>query len=393
MTRKAPNNVDGMRGCLLSCAILGYAAAGIPASSPLVLWQGRTLVNASNGAVAFDLEGVSATVVVSGATMVTAAVVSTFLEAPPTILHGRSLQDSSFPKFGVYRVFVDGVRGLNVTVFPGAANVTLASGLDPSRPHTIRAVYTTDPVYNVWPNVTCVGCYQSVVSLSTDGVFGSPPAVPQRTMLLVGDSITAGNNLLKPCDNATTNDYSRSYGQQLCDVLNVSCQTVAISSKGLLHNCCDDLPVTVPDFMMRTLAQDPSPALAWPWSQFTPQAVLINLGTNDAGHIRTPALVAAFEARYVQLLVNITTLVTSSRLSQGQSPPHFFLGVGPITQVYAPWVLNAAATAASQFGVTSTFVNFTGAPLDGCGHPGIAGHNAMAGLLTPIVARVMGWGM
>ena len=55
----------------------------------------------------------------------------------------RKLQDSQFPKFGVYRVFVDGVRRLNVTVFPGVSTLTVAEGLDESSAHNITLWYST----------------------------------------------------------------------------------------------------------------------------------------------------------------------------------------------------------------------------------------------------------
>ncbi len=41
-------------------------------------------------------------------------------------------------------------------------------------------------------------------------------------------------------------------------------------------------------------------------TQFTPDAVLLNLGTNDMGHDSGPAWEAAFTAAYAQFLVDLT---------------------------------------------------------------------------------------
>jgi hypothetical protein len=41
-------------------------------------------------------------------------------------------------------------------------------------------------------------------------------------------------------------------------------------------------------------------------TQFTPDAVLLNLGTNDFGHDSGPAWEAAFTAAYAQFLVDLT---------------------------------------------------------------------------------------
>jgi lysophospholipase L1-like esterase len=384
---------------LLGAALLDIAAAStiMSASSNGVLWTGRTWVNSTSGGVLFDWTGVSAEVTVSGSTNLTALFVSTWLEKPAresessstTAEEGRarSLQDSSFPKFAVYRVFVDGaVWGPDVTVFPGTAELPLAVGLDPTTSHRVRIQFLTDAVYDVWPDMTCLGCAQSIQFFRTDSAFGPRPSAPTRSLFFIGDSITAGNAIYHPCTNASTADFSISYGQLLCDAFNASCVAAVASSKGLLVNCCDDENVTVPDLMQRTLVEDPTPSMAWNWkSQAAPDGIIVALGTNDSGKVgKSASLIAAFEARYVQLLVNLTSIFAPSK-------PAFFLAVGPITEEYLPWVTSAAATAQSQYGINTTLVNFAGCPLDGCGHPGVQGHAEMAKIAQPVMAQVLGW--
>ncbi len=133
----------------------------------------------------------------------------------------------------MYYVWVDGARQPDaVTVFPGVSTLPVAAGLAAGSPHAVRVVYATDPVYNTWPNVTCIGCTQAVVAVATDGGFGPPPPRRPRALLVIGDSITAGNNARKPCTNASTCDVTVGYGSLLCDRFDAACTTLAVSSKG-----------------------------------------------------------------------------------------------------------------------------------------------------------------
>jgi hypothetical protein len=149
-------------------------------------------------------------------------------------------------------------------------------------------------------------------------------------------------------------------------------------------NCCDSLPTTVPVFVTRALAQDPGAVYDWSSPAAHADAVVLNLGTNDSGHDNGQAWVDAFQDTYVAFLRNLTTWL-------GNSSIPIFAGVGPITNRYKPWVVNATATAAALFGVKATVVDYTGCQLDGCGHPGVAGHQCMFAIAQPVVAATMGW--
>ncbi len=349
-----------------------------------ILWQGRKASN-SDGSVSFDWEGVAAYFSVSGASTVSAFFSSTFLEKPqeerpPS--SPRFLQDSTFPKFGVYRIFVDGQRTADVTVFPGAGEQVLVTNLDTSTTHNVSLYYSTDPVFNTWPNVMCPGCVQTVANISTDGTFLPAQQERERRILILGDSITAGNAIYRPlCANASGDDLSASYGALLCDDFGANCTTLAVSSKGIYENCCDSLNTTMKDFVLRRFAQDPSSV--YDWTEFSPDVVLVNLGTNDSGHDSGPSWVANFTNTYVNLLVNLTVWLNNPSLP-------IFCGVGPITERYMPWVLSAMSLAANE-GVQTHLLNFTGPELDGCGHPGPVGHRQMYEIARPIISQVMGW--
>lgn len=64
-----------------------------------------------------------------------------------------------------------------------------------------------------------------------------------------------------------------------------------------------DSPPSVPH-CRRTIVSDASSL--FDNTQFAPDAVLLNLGTNDMGHDSGPAWEAAFTAAYAQFLVDLT---------------------------------------------------------------------------------------
>lgn len=362
--------------------MISCKSAQVPATSPLLLWTGRTARDSSLGRVSFDWLATQATFTVTNATSVWATLNSTFWVAPPT--HARSLQQSAFPKLGVYRVHVDGKRVSppghgGIVVLPGEAEHALASGLDPAVPHTVTLWYTTDAVDNSWPDLDAGrGCTQTVAAVRTDGAFAPPPAPRPLRMVVLGDSITSGANMYVPCTNATTCDASQSYASLLCEGFRLNCTLLTASSKGLLHNCCDKLPVTVPVLANRTFAQDN--VTMWEWGADPVHAIFINLGTND-GDQAPPAV---FTAGYVDLLLRL-----AGRAAARNVP--IFAAWGTLTDRFAPWV-TAAAAQVNALGLNVTVVPLMGCPVDGCGHPGVRGHPCMAALAAPIIKNATGWG-
>ncbi len=67
------------------------------------------------------------------------------------------------------------------------------------------------------------------------------------------------------------------------------------------------------------------PTLLFDDSTFVPDAVLLNLGTNDQNHNTGPAWVQGFVNTYADFLVNLTIVHANPKLP-------IFCGVGPITQ-------------------------------------------------------------
>lgn len=377
--------------CLAAAAV--NDAASIPATSPLVRWSGRCVRDESSGRVSFDWQSVVARFSVRGATSVWATLNSTFWSSPPpgataaaaASLNAipRTLQQTQFPKFGVFRTYVNGVRvqaaGLDgIVVAAGEAEHELVRGLAPDQSYNVSLWYTTDPVFNSWPDLDAgAGCRQTVAALRTDGDFAPPPPPRARSLLILGDSITSGNAMYKPCDNATKCDSGEAYGGRLCEAFDLNCTQLSASSKGLTRNCCDALPATVPVLANRTFAQEAASAADWASAAY--DAALIHLGTND-GDVGE----AAFAPAYLALLRHVA--------ARARDPARFvaFCAYGPNSDTFAPW-MRAAMANASALGIRTVELNLMAAPMDGCGHPGVLGHPAMARAAAPVIADATGW--
>lgn len=323
-------------------------------------WHGRTIQD-STGGVSFSWEGSECNFQFSGATSVSATLKSSYTSGSARL-----------------RVVVDNIPLTNpFIVNPGDDKVfLLASGLDASSKHNITLYAITDPISMSWPIIANGTITALSFSIDT-GTFLDSPLQSKRRIRIIGDSITAGNQISNiTCED----DHYFAYGSLLCRFFDADCQTQAISGKGIYQNCCD-FNETMVEIGTRTVPGDISSV--WDDSHFIPDAILINLGTNDQGKNNGSAWIAGFVQTYTSYLVSLARL-------HGNLNMPFFLGVGPITHDYAPWVEAAAADAAA-LGLTNLHFISYNTQVDRCGHPDFNGHVLMFEAAQPIISSVMGW--
>lgn len=173
-------------------------------------------------------------------------------------------------------------------------------------------------------------------SLSLNGELLELPAEQKRRRIeFVGDSITCGFGNEMPPEaaqfSAEQENGLLSYGAIASELLNADYQMICVSGIPLCWARDENYRMTlpgVPDFHPPVRTMEGYYAFAdrfheeregktddfsrWNFSRFVPDAVVINLGTNDAFRIRVsgndPAEAAHFQARYVAFLERVRAL-------------------------------------------------------------------------------------
>lgn len=184
-----------------------------------------------------------------------------------------------------------------------------------------------------WPNIVPANVTVWSFSSSTGPVAAAPPR--SRSLFFIGDSVTAGNQI---DPSSCADDNWGTYGAKLGRRFDADTSTAAISGAGLFDNAAYLFKnVTMAAMWNRVFPYDPASASPPP----APNAVHINLGTNDSGEYNgTVAWVNGFASAYAALILELTSLY-------GPDLP-IFCGVGPITHEYYPWVLQGVQEAVAS---------------------------------------------
>jgi lysophospholipase L1-like esterase len=359
-------------------------SAYLAADDPLVLWTGRTLIP-GDGTITFDWEGVAATLTVVNASYVYA-----------------NITDSTYSgtRFSVWSqgAVTTGGQFLHILDFlatPGGPSNNLMARADGSSQLTLTLRNEVEPTFigsDTGHNLTVNG-------FMTDGVFVASPSLPTRRIEIIGDSITAGMGarFTGPCNaNNVQNAISGTYTDVICRALNASCNVQAWSGIGVLcyygPNCDPQAEAAhnMPHTYMYTIAgarDSNASAYLWDFLRFTPDAVLINLGTNDASGNRADN--TTFWGEWVPAYVSFVQSI-AKRYNNAQLP--FFLAMGPLSLTPAPYVQQVVA-AVNAAGGNATYLELAtpGLPLGCAGHPSPAMHAQMANLSIPVIQQVMGW--
>lgn len=171
-------------------------------------------------------------------------------------------------------VDVDGVSR-DLWVEAGETTYTLATHL-PRKVHDLRLTRVIES-------------FAVVTSITSDpwieGNLLSLPPAPQKRLLVIGDSITAGYGVEGPDQNChyemETSNQQLSYAAIAAKKLGADLHAIAWSGIGAWRSYGEKTPIN-PNILaryQRTLADDP--ASQWNASSYIPDAIVINIGTND----------------------------------------------------------------------------------------------------------------
>ena len=171
----------------------------------------------------------------------------------------------------IFKAVVDGAPQPPFTAAPGQATFPLASAL-PAGEHTVELYRQTEGPQ---------GDTRLVGLTVGDGALTDPPAGASRLIEVIGDSISCGyGNLgtLADTDCFPTESHWDTYGAIAARALGAEVSTVAASGRGIIRNYGGDTGGTLPKIYANAVTNAATPA--WDF-HVEPQAVVINLGTND----------------------------------------------------------------------------------------------------------------
>lgn len=277
-----------------------------------------------------------------------------------------------------FTVLIDGQIHSKLEAQSGTHRYELASGL-PSGQHLVELYRRTEASFGT----------SSFLGFDFGDGHLLPAPAAQRRIEIIGDSISCGygNEGDSPsCGfSAETENHYLTYGAIAARALNAEVVTIAWSGKGIVFNYDTDTTDPLPDLYPRTLPSDASST----WSfESEPDAVVINLGTNDysTGDDPSPEL---FREHYVTFL---------EQLRQRYPSAFVLCTVGPLLNgedLNAARAGIAAAVDARRATGDERVVAWEmniGNPDPGCDyHPSVATHEAMAEAVAAELRTHLGW--
>lgn len=220
--------------------------------------------------------------------------------------------------------------------------------------------------------------------------------IPARRIEFIGNSITCGygtegasrDERFKP----ETENNEKTYGAVLARAFNAEAHFIAHSGLGVVRNYGDEKKIStrivpMPGRYGRSLDTDTLPA--WDHSRWKPQAVVINLGTNDFSTLPYPDK-AVFQRRYEELIQQV-------RKIHGEIP--VFCVVGPMIHEpcfsYVKEMVDGFRTLYNDsnvffVGLPNSLLNES-SDLGSDWHPSYQGQKKIAGQLLLPIATILDW--
>lgn len=314
--------------------------------------------------------------------------------------NGTSAQLSFTPQTGntYLGISVDGAAPTRVLV---NGNSTIDTGTLRAGVHKVTAIKL---------NEASLGTAKFNGVLSRTGL--TPTAAPTRRIEFIGDSITVGYGIegVSPCTNkAALENASKTYAALTAQALGAEYDLIAWSGKGLMRNAAqvgNDVSPIMPTLWGRLAATEANSVYDFPLAR-APDAVVVNLGTNDftyigytaageASTVRAPLDPVAFQAAYVAFIQTVRQKYPNAFIELCSSP---MLSDSYPTAAEAQHTtqVNAIQAVITQLADSKMrFVDFpteaVGPGINGCdSHPSPAQHAAMANLLTAQLKTDLGW--
>ena len=227
------------------------------------------------------------------------------------------------------------------------------------------------------------------LSISTLIIDGSNPALlpaPERKahrMLFLGDSITCGWGVRTPPIEGYTYrpqdaDVTMAYAYRTAVAFDADYQILAASGQGIVKNCGAETGYRIP-VLFHDREYNGRP---YNFTEFSPQVVVINAGTNDCGgHVAVSEFIDGAQS----FLHEIRSIYPDAEI---------IWTLGLMGNAYADGLQALFAsqqTDAHMHYLPMKALDAKQAEIGGCGHPSIQGQTRCASLLCEKIAALTGW--
>lgn len=293
-----------------------------------------------------------------------------------------------------YQVVLDGKPQRDFPVARGPGDYELASGLDAGRHHVTLYRLTESHVGE-----------SELLGFRVHGDRAralDPAPRPERRLEIIGDSITCGyGNELSveppPRGNPSTGftaeneNHYLSYGAIAARELEAELHSVCVSGIGVTRDYGGKTEAQMPDLFTRTLPAHAEPG--WDFSRYVPDAVIVNLGTNDFGQgLPDPVtFIAAYEG-FVAALRELYPRAHIACLTGTMVSDAWPAGEARLSKLNA-WVSGVVERRREGGDDRISFLAMTpqSPPFGEDWHPTLATHRRMARELRTHLERTLGW--
>jgi hypothetical protein len=285
-----------------------------------------------------------------------------------------------------FTVIVDGGEPNRIRTDARTRRYTLTGGL-PRGVHTITLSKATEGQNG----------HERLMAVYTDELL-SPDTLPTRRIEFIGNSITSGYGLdPRPiaCKQGTWYDETHAwlaYGPRIARRIGAQWMLSSISGIGMHRNWNSDRPV-MPDVYGGVYMEYADSLTHWDFSRYTPDLVVVALGTNDFSDgggptPRAPLDSVAFIEDYTRFIGTVRSHYPRARILLIDSPMFDAAKNQRLSGYLRHVITNRAAAGDSAISQYS----FKGRYASGCdGHPDLDEQRRMADELEPVVRSWMGW--
>ena len=211
------------------------------------------------------------------------------------------------------------------------------------------------------------------------------PLLPERKMLFIGDSITCGFGNLSdgnlPRFVTSEQDGTKTFAALTAEQFGAQAHFVCISGRGIARNCDNyDAPL-IPEFFDQTMISDPTP---WDHTQYQPDVIVINGGTNDTAGEDDPVDRNVFKKALCDFATHLLTVYPNAKL---------IWCYGMMTLDLQAEIEEAVKSLPADRADTLFFipVHETHGEYGACTHPNLRAHYRCAGVLIDKISRFVGW--